>query len=287
MKENSFARAGLEWCVSLAPDIDKNWDRIKLLEIIPENFFPQLGNTSYKDLFRKIEQYNIPVIIHSIGLSLASIEPFKQKYFDQIKEIVDQCPNVVQISDHLCLTEMAHSEIGQLTPTPYTYETLKAIVRKIKTIQKQVSIPFAIENITASFQIPNQEIEETKFIELLQQETDALLLLDLNNIYTNGVNFGIDPYEWLDHIHLEQVGSIHLAGGFYDENGILQDGHCAKVPHEVWKLFQYTIRKAGRKIPTIVERTARNKPYGLKPVLEDQEKAQSIMDKELPQKMAS
>jgi uncharacterized protein (UPF0276 family) len=64
-----------------------------------------------------------------------------------------------------------------------------------------------------------------------------------------------------------------------DENKFLQDGHCEKVPEEVWTLFEYVMQTAGRPITTIVERTWRNEERGLQPILEDQLRAQSIMDR--------
>lgn len=280
---NSHRVAGLEWCIDLAGEIDQRLGEIPLLEFIPENFMTVFGFTKPKALFDRIERLGIPVLVHSVGLSLASVEPFKQKYFENMLEVMRALPTTVSLSDHLCLTEKDGNEIGQLTTTPYNVETLDAVTHKIETIQKQISVPFAIENITHCFQIPDQEIAETEFINRVIDRTGAKLLLDLNNIHTNGVNFGTDPWAWLAGIDLADVDAIHLAGGFVDEDdGMLMDGHCASVPEPVWKLYDHVIRHAGRPITTIVEWTANNKPNGLQPVLDDQNRAQAILDKYYP-----
>lgn len=270
--------AGLEWCIELAQEIEEALDEIPLIEFIPENFMTVFGFTRPETLFRKIEEKNIPVLIHSVGLSLASVEPFKQSYFEDILNVVRALPTSACLSDHLCITEKDGNDVGQLTTTIYNEDTFDAVARKIETIQEKTRKPFLIENITHCFVIPGQEILETEFINKLLRKTGAKLLLDLNNVYTNGVNFGIPPLDWISAIDINNVEAIHLAGGFLDDDNMLMDGHCSPVPPAVWELYRHVIEKAGRPIATIVERTANNKSTGLKPVLEDQKFAQTILD---------
>jgi uncharacterized protein (UPF0276 family) len=270
--------AGIEWCTNLDAEIQANIEQIGCLELIPENFFQDLTNFCPKKIFQVLYERKIPVIVHSIGLSLGSLEPFKESYFGKILEIADQVPSTVSLSDHLCMTERNGSAIGQLTTIPYNEDTLDCVTKKLELIRTKTDVPFAIENITHCFVVPGQELTETQFINQLIERTGVDLLLDLNNIYTNGVNFGLDPYEWLSEIDLDCVSSIHLAGGYVDENRFLQDGHCEKVPEPVWELFEHVIQTAGRPITTIVERTWRNEAQGIKPILEDQFRAQSVLD---------
>jgi len=270
--------AGIEWCTNLDQEIQERSAEVGCVELIPENFFGDLGNYSPTKLFRTLEKNNIPVIVHSIGLSIASLEPFRHDYFNRILEIIEQIPTRISFSDHLCMTEMGASEIGQLTNTIYNDDTLDSVTRKVELIQKSIDVPFALENITHSFVIPGQQFTETEFIARLQDRTGVGLLLDFNNIYTNGYNFGIDPYEWLSEIDLDLIDSIHLAGGYFDEERYLQDGHCASVPEPVWEMYEQTIRKAGRPITTIVEKTWRNEERGLQPILDDQDRAQKILN---------
>jgi uncharacterized protein (UPF0276 family) len=270
--------AGLEWCTSLAAEIERRLDEIPLLEIIPENFLDELGNAIPRQFFRELERRGVPVMVHSIALSIASIEPLKRDYLERILDVARAIPTCVGLSDHLCMTEKDGSEVGQLTTAPYDEPTLDWVARKIDAIQRATGAPFVVENIAHPFMVPGQAMRETEFIRRLQARTGCKLLLDLHNIYTNGINFGLDPYAYLDEIALDDVDSIHLAGGYYDEHGMLQDGHCARVPAEVWKLYAHVVRAAGRPLPTIVERTSMNQEHGLEPVLEDQRKAQAIMD---------
>jgi uncharacterized protein (UPF0276 family) len=274
-------KAGLEWCTSLHGEIMERMDEIPLIEIIPENFFSSMGNAIDRDLFDAINAKDIPVIIHGVGLSIGSLDEFKQKYFEEMLAIVNELPTSISFTEHLCFTEKDGSEIGQLSSMTYDSETLDFVSKKVEQVQKQITIPFALENLCHSFALPGQEMSEVQFFNKLMDRTGCKMLLDLNNIYTNGVNFGIDPYGFLDELNIDGVDSIHLAGGFYDRENFLQDGHCEKVPKAVFELLDYTIRKAGRPIHTIVERTGNNKRFGLQVVLDDQNEAQAVMDNAL------
>lgn len=271
------AQAGLEWAAELGQEILDRLDEIRVIELIPDNFFSPRTEPYRRVFFDELTRRNVPVIVHAVNLSIASIEPLKQDYFDQVMGVGEGLP-VYSVTDHLCMTEMCGVAVGQLTPSPYTDETLEAVADKVAEIERQLDVPFALENITHTFQIPGQQYTETEFIRALQRRTGVSLLLDLNNIYSNGMNFGVDPYRYVDEVDLQRVDSLHLAGGFFDDDDFLQDGHNERVPEPVWDLFEYVIVRAGRPITTIVERTGNN-AGGLQPVLDDVERAQATMDR--------
>ena len=137
------------------------------------------------------------------------------------------------------MTEAGGVEIGQLTPLNWNTETADIVARKVNQIQKELDVPFAIENVTNRFMVPNTELTETQFINKIIEKTGCGLQLDLNNIDTNGYNYGFDPYQWLEEINLDAVVSIHLAGGIFDDEGTLLDSHSAPVRERVWELYRY------------------------------------------------
>jgi uncharacterized protein (UPF0276 family) len=112
-----------------------------------------------------------------------------------------------------------------------------------------------IENIANRFVIPGAEMSETQFINGVLRRTGCHLLLDVQNVYVNSVNFKFDPYEWLAEIDSDRVLGIHLAGGSYDEDNFLQDGHSHPVMPSVWDLYRHFCEKR-RPTVTILERTA-------------------------------
>lgn len=213
-----------------------------------------------------------------------SLEPFKKDYFKKVLDVANKLSNVICFSDHLCMTEINGEDLGQLTSSIYNNDTLKVCREKIMQIQDLTGQAFAIENISHPFFIDDQTYQETDFINKLIEQTGCRLLLDLNNLYTNSVNFSVKPEEWLQNLNYDNIDSIHLAGGFIDADGILQDGHCEPVPEPVWELYKNVINKAQRAIPTIIERTGNNKKNGLKPILDDMNIATNIINNTLTQK---
>ena len=258
---------GLEWAGSIDTEFKEKLDLIPLVELIPDNFFQY--NATQSETLDLLNSMNKPVVLHSVSLSLMSLEPFKKDYFNKIIQVSKKLSNVICFSDHLCMTEFGGEDVGQLVSSIYNDETLQACKEKIIEIQNITGQAFAIENIAHPFFIPNQTYQETDFINELIEQTGCRLLLDLNNLYTNATNFSIHLLDWLKAIDFDKVELIHLAGGFIDSDGILQDGHCEPVPEPVWDLYKYVIKKSNRAIPTIIERTGNNEKEGLSPILKD------------------
>lgn len=260
--------AGLEWAYALESEMDGRLDEVSVVELIPENFFRQ-----GESFLKKLAQSARPTIVHGVELSIGSAEPLKQKHFDDVRRVADQI-NTVMMSEHLSMTEMDGIEIGQLTPLPFTHDIADTVCRKVDQIQKQLRVPFALENITNRFLIPDSELSETAFINLILKRTGCGLQLDLNNVDTNAYNFGFDPYEWLAEIDLSHVVSVHLAGGRFDEEGTLLDSHSAPVRDRVWDLYRYV---TARVLPatTIVEWT--DDVIDFESVLADVRRAEAIL----------
>ncbi len=221
--------------------------QLPIVELIPESFF--FGK---KDEFLEmLKKSEVPVVIHSVEMSIGSSGEFHQKHFNQIKQVMDQV-NTVFYSDHLCFTKFDGIEIGQLTTLPWTKQIMDGVCDNISKIQDQTQVPFLIENITNRFVVPDSAYSETEFINRILEKTGCKMIMDLANTYINSVNFGFDPYKWIDEINLDFVEGVHLAGGD-EEDGVLYDSHGSNIPAPVWDLYAYL---AAKKTPqfTIVER---------------------------------
>jgi hypothetical protein len=67
-------------------------------------------------------------------------------------------------------------------------------------------------------------------------------LLDLHNLYCNAVNFGFDPFAALEHVQLDRVVEVHVAGGAW-RDGFLMDAHSGRTPGAVWELFEEVLHR--------------------------------------------
>jgi uncharacterized protein (UPF0276 family) len=231
---------GLECSSELAvrEDVDTLFKEISSLEIIPESFFH--GKRS--DFIRRLALSQQPVIGHCVDLSLGSDEPLDMSHFEQTRAVLDKV-NCVIFSDHLCMTRASGIEIGQLTTLPFMQSVVDVVCRKVDFIQKTLSQPFMIENITNRFLYPGNELDEPDFINAVTRKSGCGFLLDVTNLYINSVNFKFNPYRWIDKIDGKSVMGIHLAGGV-KEGGVLYDTHSRAVPKAVWDLLAYVLLKS-------------------------------------------
>lgn len=83
------------------------------------------------------------------------------------------------------------------------------------------------------------------------RKTGCGILLDINNVYVNAINFHLDPLDFLRAIPAQAVWEIHLAG--FDRFGRwLLDTHGQPVHQEVWTLYEWAITHLGPR-PTLIE----------------------------------
>ncbi|MGR6722269.1 multinuclear nonheme iron-dependent oxidase, partial [Aeromonas veronii] len=76
------------------------------------------------------------------------------------------------------------------------------------------------------------------------------MLLDINNVYVNSINFNRRPGDYLDRVDVSQIGQIHLAG-HSDTGKFLFDTHSSAVSPEVWSLFDKVRVKIRSPIPVL------------------------------------
>jgi len=69
----------------------------------------------------------------------------------------------------------------------------------------------------------------------------------------NSINFGFDPFAWLEAMPLHRVAQMHIAGHelFGD---LLVDTHGATVIDPVIQLMTFALGRIGRPVPVLLER---------------------------------
>jgi len=250
-------------------DFQKLLDHVDIVEFIAEAAFFDKRS----EFLDQLKYKNIPVLGHSVELSIGTDEPVKEKHLEDIKQVLEPLNSLVY-SDHLCLTEADGVSLGQLTTLPFTQEASDLCCRKIEKVMKIMgAYPFLMENITNRFIVPDCPMKETEFINSVTRRSGAGLLLDLTNLFINGKNFKFDPIEWLEEIDLKSIKGIHLAGGEKEDN-YYYDSHSMAVPDEVWVLYKYILERAKPQV-TIIE-WDQNPPPALR-LVEEVTKARAIV----------
>ena len=108
-----------------------------------------------------------------------------------------------------------------------------------------------IENVSAYVRFAADEYDEAEFLNRLAARSGCGILLDVNNLYVNQCNHGIDAAAQIDAIAPEHVAEIHLAGHLVTELAVI-DHHGARVADTVWLLYERTLRRFGQ-VPTLIE----------------------------------
>src|SRR5689334_24050000 len=209
-------------------------------EIISENFLGTHGRPSWV-LEQVAERY--PVVLHGVSLSIGSTDPLDFDYLRQLKELATRI-RAPWISDHLCWTGVAGRNLHDLLPLPYTEESLRHVVRRVRAVQDFLERPLALENPSSYVEFQSSSMSEWEFLARLAEEADCALLLDVNNVYVSSFNHGFDAQAYIDAIPHERVVQYHLAGHTNHGTHII-DSHNGRVIDEVWRLFERSLELSG------------------------------------------
>lgn len=231
-----FLGAGLGYRSAIRPFYRKHRSKLGFLEVMPEHILDATPQAA-ADLLEQTRDF--PVVTHSVSLSVGTATGPDTAFLPKLARI-NRRYKVPWCSDHLCFTKIGAQNIGQLTPIPYTDDSLRTVVRNVKTVQTAVGRPFLIENISQYFQFPGNTMEEPEFMAEVARKTGCGVLLDVTNLRNNAKNLGTDPERYLDAFPLERLVQFHLAGSEWVD-GHLLDTHGAAIHPEVWRTTKRVI----------------------------------------------
>ena len=220
---------------------------IGFVEVHSENFFLD-GGASMRALERARELY--PVSLHGVGLSLGSADRLVGRHLDKLKRLVD-CIQPEFVSEHLSWGRLGTEHFNDLLPMPLTHAALALVADRVDHVQNRLGRRILIENISAYVAYRDGDMTEPAFLAALARRTGCTVLLDINNLYVNAVNFGFDPVAWIEELPPSVVGEMHLAGHAVIDDGLV-DTHGSRVSAEVWTLYAEACKRLGPK-PTLIE----------------------------------
>jgi uncharacterized protein (UPF0276 family) len=217
-------------------------------EILSENYMIPGGKPlAMLDKIRR----DYPMVMHGVSMSIGSADGPSGEYLQQLKALMRRV-EPLWISDHLCWTGVHGHNMHDLFPLPYTEETVKHVVRNVKRVQDYLERPLLLENVSSYVAFTSDTLTEWDFITAIAEESDSLILLDVNNIYVSSINHGFDPRQYLNAIPVGRVQQIHLAG-HSDHGNYIIDTHDHPVADPVWDLYADALRRFGS-VATMIER---------------------------------
>jgi hypothetical protein len=101
-------------------------------------------------------------------------------------------------------------------------------------------VPIAVETGVNYLRPRPDELPDGEFVARVALAADCGLLLDLHNVFTNGLNGRQPVDEFLDALPLERVWEVHLAGGM-ELDGFWLDAHSGAIPDPLYAICERVI----------------------------------------------
>ncbi|MCY1082858.1 DUF692 domain-containing protein [Archangium lansingense] len=251
----SRAGVGLLFNPALTSFVPAHLQALDHLAVIPDRAWTDRGagaQPRFQELSAPIALLehaaeSVPLVLHSIGLSVCSADIFDLEYVAQLAAWRErfQCP---WASEHLSFSRVGgeHERNASVAlPITYDREMMELLVPRLREVSQRLGCPFLVENPVYYVKFRDPELTEPEFFNTLAEATGCGLLLDLHNLYTNARNHGFDAHAYLRELELQHVLEAHVAGG--DEMmGFHTDSHVGAVIEPVWELLEDLVGQAPR-----------------------------------------
>ena len=227
-------------------EVIQNLPSLGWVEVHSENFFG--GGSPLHTLLKVREHY--PVSLHGVGMGLASSAQLDQTHLFDLRRLCETVQPTA-VSEHLCWNSAAGTVINDLLPFPYTQEALSTVTSRVEHVQEKLGRRLLVENLSSYLSFTSSEMSEGEFLSELARRTGCGILFDVNNLYVNSRNLGVDARAFIAALPTEAVQEYHLAG-YSARDGCLVDTHDHPVYPEVWELYEFALQHIGPR-PTLIE----------------------------------
>lgn len=222
---------GVGWRPELALAIDED-PTIDFVEVTAENIDVHRLPAS----LCRLRERHLPITVHGLSLSLGGAEPLWQDRIHRLRQLAALL-GAPLVSEHVAFVRAGGLEAGHLLPVPRTLSAMEVLVENVLAVQAVLRTPLALENIASLIEWPEGELDEPAFFRELLDRTDALLLLDVSNLYANSRNHGWDAVGYLERMPLERMAYVHIGGGI-DRDGLYHDTHAHPLPEGPLELLE-------------------------------------------------
>ncbi len=245
---------GLGFRFPHAGEILRDLPDIPWFEVIADDLMVSSGRYEVVEKLR----HHYPLALHCVGMNLGGVDALDEDYIRQLAGLSERL-QPGWVSDHLCWSANAQRQHFDLLPMPFTRHQLDHVAARVERAQELLTRPLVLENISYYVRFDADEMSEWEFHAELCRRTGCAVLLDLNNLWTNAVNFGLDPqreYQLaINTLDASTIRQLHLAGSTLQPgvNPHWIDAHSASVTDPVIALFQQ-FSATHPHVPSIIER---------------------------------
>ena len=245
MKE--LVGVGLGWRRQLAHCID-TLEGLGFVEVLAEHL--EARGPLPEPLVR-LRERGVPVVLHAVSLGLGGAEPPAPERLAWLARLAERV-GAVCVSEHLAFVRGGGLESGHLLPLPRGEEALEVLAENVRAAEAALPVPLALENVASLFEWPAPAFGEEGLLTGVLERTGARLLLDVANLYANGLNLGTDTRAVLEAVPRERLAYVHVAGGVR-HGGLYHDTHAHPLPRGPLALLETLAERLGP-VPTLLER---------------------------------
>ena len=226
----AFNGAGVGYRGEISDELDSRTDAFDVLEILSDAWMTRMH------LLREVcgRHRTAP---HGVGLSVAGGGRPGAGYLGRVKQVIE-LTGADYYSEHLTATHVPGLNSGHLCPPLLTAESLERCIDNVRYVQEFLEVPLALENISYTVGMSADPMDGADFLAEVVERADALLLLDVANLYINSRNHSFDALDYLRRLPLDKVAHIHLAGGIVTSTGKFVDTHSEIISKEIWNLAE-------------------------------------------------
>lgn len=248
------------------------------LEIVPENY---LRSPRHRGLLDRLCT-RMAVGVHGVSMDVGGYQPLNVDLLRRMKALMDDL-GVPLFTEHLCFSVAGARHFHNLLPLPMTEEAVVHVADRVSRIQDALQRPVALENISTYAIMPGSVMTEGEFITRVLERSSAGLLLDVNNVYVNARNHGLDAHALLMSLPLQRTQRIHVAG-HRDDGHMVVDDHGSPVAEPVMELLHQALQHTGE-VPVLLEWDTRIPSLGR--VLEEADRVRAVVDHALMDRAAA
>lgn len=146
-----------------------------------------------------------------------------------------QAYRYAHLTEHFGFCTGGDVTFGAPLPLPLDGAAIAGGVQRLQRLRDAVGVPIGLENLALAFH-RDDVYRQAEAFEALLAPVDGLFHLDVHNLWTQAVNFGLDPVVLARRYPLHRVRLVHVSGGTWVD-GIRRDTHDGRVPEAVIALF--------------------------------------------------
>ena len=241
---------GLGWRRELAHFID-TCEGLGFVEVLAEHL-PVEGRLP--EPLVQLRERGVPVVLHAVSLGLGGAEPPSPRRLAWLARLAERV-GAVGVSEHLAFVRAGGLESGHLLPVQRGEGALEVLVDNVRQAEAALPVPLALENVASLFEWPQAAFGEAELLARVLAGTGVELLLDVANLYANGLNLGTDTRAVLEAVPRERLAYVHVAGGVR-YGGLYHDTHAHPLPEGPLVLLEELVVRVGP-VPVLLERDDR------------------------------